>query len=407
MKPRPISDLLLHEAASRFGTPLFLYDTPTLLARLHSLSSFDLTRYAQKANPNLSLLRLLHSHGAHVDAVSCGEIHRALRAGFPPTSIAFTADLFDKPTLDLLSHQSLPVNLGSPDMLEQYAQIHPGGEVTLRINPGFGHGHDAKVTTGGEQSKHGLWHADLPRHLKRARELDLRVSGLHVHTGSGSDLEHLSRTCAAMERFARLTEDLTSISAGGGLPIPYRPDEAPFDLARYADAWLGTKARIERELRRELRLEVEPGRYLVAECGVLLTEVRGTKQSGGLDYVLVDAGFHNLLRPALYGAYHHVSAVGRDGEPTLPQIVAGPLCETGDVFTLDPGGRPEPRELPRVQVGDLLCIHDAGAYGMSMASNYNSQLHAAEVLVEDGTLRLVRRRQTIEELLAPETDSIG
>jgi diaminopimelate decarboxylase len=178
-------------------------------------------------------------------------------------------------------------------------------------------------------------------------------------------------------------------------------------VARYTAAWRAARERIERALDRRIALEAEPGRYLVAESGVLLCEVRGTKRSGTIDYVLVDAGFHNLIRPAMYGAFHQVSAVGHAPGEGSPHAVAGPLCESADVFTQTKGGELAPQPLPDLEVGDLVCIHDAGAYGSSMSSNYNSQLLAAEVLVEDGLARLIRRRQTYDELLALETDLLA
>jgi diaminopimelate decarboxylase len=192
---------------------------------------------------------------------------------------------------------------------------------------------------------------------------------------------------------------LATLSAGGGLPIPYRPGEERIDLDRLARAWRTVQRELERALDRSLGLEVEPGRYLVAESGVLLTEVRATKRSDAFAFALVDAGFHNLPRPLLYGAYHEISALGRaQGEPLVPQVVAGPLCEAADVFTQDEHGELEPRALPPLAAGDLLCIHDAGAYGASMASNYNSQPFAAEVLVDGVVVRVIRDRQELAGL---------
>ena len=184
----------------------------------------------------------------------------------------------------------------------------------------------------------------------------------------------------------------------------YAQRDRPFDVERYCAHWRETKAELETALGHDLVMEVEPGRYLVAEAGLLLTEVRGAKTSGDLKYILVDAGFDNLIRPALYGAYHHISILGRDDEPTAPRVVAGPLCESADVFTQTKGGIIEPRQLPAAQVGDILCLHNAGAYAASMASNYNSRPLAAEVLVEGDQARLVRERQDLDDLLAREVD---
>lgn len=399
-KPRILDDRLLERLAREHGTPLYVYDAATIRARVADLSGFDAVRYAQKANSNRAILSLLRREGVLVDAVSAGEIARALAAGYPPGEIVFTADLFDRAALAMIREHPVPVNLGSPDMVEQYARLEIGREIVLRVNPGFGHGHDRKVNTGGETSKHGIWHEELPAVVEHARRLGLLVTGLHVHTGSGSDLENLTRACEAMLRFARVVGgSLTTVSAGGGLPIPYRAGEPRFDVGRFTGAWRETKAAIETEVGRAIRLEVEPGRYLVAEAGALLTEVRGRKRQGEVEFVLVDAGFHNLVRPALYGAWHEISLVGKPPDArATPKVVAGPLCESADVFTQTRDGRLDPRTLPEVREGDLLCIHDAGAYAASMASNYNSQPFAAEVLVDGGEVRLVRRRQKAEEL---------
>lgn len=399
-KVPPIPESRLIELARTHGTPLFVYDAGTIRARVAELRErYDLVRYAQKANASLALLALLRAEGCAIDAVSAGEVERALAAGYRADEIVFTSDVLDRAGLACVARHRVRANLGSLDMLEQYAALGVGREVTLRVNPGFGAGHSAGVTTGGEHSKHGIWHADLDEALARARAVGLAVTGLHVHIGSGARLEGLVAAAHAARALApRIGRSLATLSAGGGLPIPYRPGEARFDLASLADAWRTVKVELEHELDRRLTLEIEPGRYLVAESGVLVTEVRATKRQGTLDYVLVDAGFHNLPRPLLYGAYHEISALGQAPEPALfPQIVAGPLCESADVFTQDEHGHLEPRPLPRLAPGDLLCLHDAGAYAASMASNYNGQPFAAEVLVDGASARVVRGRQALAE----------
>jgi len=391
MKPRILPDAQLEDLAREHGTPLHVYSARIVRARFAELSGFEVVRYAQKANPHPPLLRLLRGLGAQVDAVSAGELEGALAAGFAPAQIVFTSDLFDRRALELLARHPVPVNLGSPFMIEQYAALaraHSNPRaITLRVNPGFGHGHGRKVTTGGEASKHGIWHEELGVCVKRALAAGLEVTGLHVHIGSGVDTEHLARVCDGFAREARVATEagarLEAISAGGGLPIPYRAGEPRLDLAAFTRAWRAMRDTLARELGRPLRLEVEPGRYLVAEAGLLLAEVRGTKRNGRIEYLFVDAGFHNLLRPALYGAYHQISAVGhKESEPSTPKVVAGPLCESGDVFTVDALGHLLPQLLPELEPGELVCIHDTGAYGASMASSYNSQPRAPEILVE-------------------------
>jgi len=408
----PFTDSTLRALALEHGTPLWVYDAATIRQRVADLKLFDSVRYAQKANSNTHLLRLMREQGAVVDAVSRGEILRALAAGYTAapapcgaSGIVFTADLFDAPTLDCVLQHQVPVNAGSIDMLHQLGQRSPGHQVWLRINPGFGHGHSNKTNTGGEHSKHGIWHADLPSALSAIAQHGLKLVGLHMHIGSGVDYTHLEQVCSAMVALVkRAGVDLEAISAGGGLSIPYREGEPPIDTAHYFSLWDAARREIATHLGHAVHLEIEPGRYLVAEAGVLLTEVRATKQMGGNRFTLVDAGFSDLMRPSMYGAFHAMSLLPADGQPrpVLPTVVAGPLCESGDVFTQAEGGVVLTRDLPEAKVGDLLVLHNAGAYGASMSSNYNSRPLIAEVLVDGDMHRLIRRRQTVDELLALE-----
>lgn len=409
----PFSPAQLRTLATQHGTPLWVYDAQTIRQRIADLQRFDTVRFAQKANSNLHLLRLMREQGVVVDAVSRGEIQRALAAGFTAapnaqgaSGIVFTADLLDHATLDTVVEHQIPVNAGSIDMLGQLGQRSPGHRVWLRINPGFGHGHSNKTNTGGEHSKHGIWHTELPAALAAVKAHGLHLVGLHMHIGSGVDYGHLQEVCAAMVALVKTSgADLEAISAGGGLSIPYQADEPRIDTDHYFSLWDAARREIASHLGHEVHLELEPGRYLVAEAGVLLTEVRATKHQGGQHFTLVDAGFSDLMRPSMYGAFHGMSLIPADGDEsrsTRATVVAGPLCESGDVFTQGEGGVVHTRDLPEARVGDLLVLHDAGAYGASMSSNYNSRPLIAEVLVDGETHRLIRRRQTVDELLALE-----
>lgn len=398
--------------AAQYGTPLWVYDAASIRQRIADLRRFDTIRFAQKACSNTHILRLMREQGVAVDAVSCGEIERALHAGYttdgPVSAIVFTADLIDRPTLDKVIEHKIPVNAGSIDMLDQLGARAPGHAVWLRINPGFGHGHSQKTNTGGEQSKHGIWHADLPKALESIRRHGLHLIGIHMHIGSGVDYGHLAHVCDAMAKLViGMGHDIEAISAGGGLSIPYREDEAPIDTAHYFSLWDAARKQVEAHLGHPVRLEIEPGRYLVAESGSLIAEVRAVKDMGSNRFVLVDAGFNELMRPALYGAYHAMSVIPAIGSeqaarPLRDVVVAGPLCESGDVFTQEEGGIVARRSLPSPLVGDLVVFHDTGAYGASMSSNYNSRPLIAEALVDGETARLIRRRQTMAELLVLE-----
>lgn len=412
--PRPVPAPLLWNLAERFGTPLWVYDATLIRSRIAALQAFDTIRFAQKACSNTHILKLMREQGVKVDAVSRGEILRALAAGYRAGAegeIVFTADLLDRETLATVAEHRVPVNAGSIDMLGQLAAVSPGHPVWLRINPGFGHGHSNKTNTGGEHSKHGIWHSELGAALDVIRAQGLKLVGLHMHIGSGVDYGHLAQVCGAMVDLVRQAQeaghDLQAISAGGGLSIPYREGGAVIDTAHYFGLWDAARKQAEALLGHGLHLEIEPGRFLVAEAGLLLAEVRATKNAGANHFVLVDAGFNELMRPAMYGAFHAMEILPRDGvaRASRPSVVAGPLCESGDVFTQEDGGVVVPRALAEARVGDLLLIHDTGAYGASMSSNYNSRPLIAEVLVEGddpATARLIRRRQTVEELLALE-----
>ena len=406
-----LSSALLRQIADEHGTPVWVYDAAMIRRRIDDLRAFDTVRFAQKANSNTHVLRLMREQGVMVDAVSLGEIERALRAGFQPgctpgrpSEIVFTADLFDRATLARVVELGVPVNAGSVDMLHQLGAVAAGHPVWLRINPGFGHGHSNKTNTGGEHSKHGIWHADLPLALEAIRTHGLRLVGLHMHIGSGVDYGHLEQVCEAMvDLVIRSGADLEAISAGGGLSVPYRDGEPRIDTAHYFGLWDAARQRIAAHLGHAVHLELEPGRYLVAESGLLLAEVRATKAMGANRFVLVDAGFNDLMRPSMYGSHHAISVLDAPADaPRLPCVVAGPLCESGDVFTQGEGGVVLTRELPAVQVGDLMVFHNGGAYGASMSSNYNSRPLIPEVLVDAGRARLIRRRQTVAELLALE-----
>ncbi len=407
-----IAGIPVRSLAERFGTPTYVYDAAKIRQRIADLGQFDFVRYAQKAWSNLAILDLMRRERVLVDTVSAGEIQRAFAAGFQaegePPPIVYTADIFDVHALELVVEHGIHVNCGSPDMIDQLGERASGRNITLRINPGFGHGHSQKTNTGGEQSKHGIWHEQLPECLRRADHHGLGVTGLHMHIGSGTDLEHLRQVCNAMDRTAReVGRSLTTISCGGGLPVPYRSDQTYVDLAAYYQLWDSTRKRLEDAFAHKVSLEIEPGRFLIAESGYLVCEIRAIKQMGGNLFYLLDAGFNNLARPILYGAYHPMSIAPATGDgagrPLVDVVVGGPLCESGDIFTQQEGGYVCTRKLPSAQVGEHLIIEVAGAYGFVMGSNYNTKPLAAEVLIEQKEAHLVRARQTFADLVRGES----
>jgi diaminopimelate decarboxylase len=410
------------DLASKYGTPCYVYNAEIMAGRIAELAKFDVIRYAMKACSNLAVLDLMRRHGVVVDTVSLGEIERARASGYqtqhpqvPP--IVYTADIFDRESLQSVIEQQISVNLGSPDMIDQYGEAYqaatqtggqaPRREITLRINPGFGHGHSQKTNTGGEQSKHGIWHDQLQQSIDQAGRYGLVVTGLHMHIGSGTDLAHLSQVCDAMVQAATTVgPSVEMISAGGGLPIVYQQGEQEIDIDAYYQLWDQARQKLVQQFAHPVSLEIEPGRFLVAESGYLLAEIRAVKTMGDNCYYLLDAGFNNLARPILYGSYHPMAICPIQqpdlSRPTHEVVVGGPLCESGDIFTQEEGGFVSRRILPEAAIGDYLVIGCAGAYGAVMGSNYNSKPLAPEVLIENGTPHLIRTRQTFDDLVRGE-----
>jgi diaminopimelate decarboxylase len=298
-------------------------------------------------------------------------------------------------------------------MIEDLQAVGYRGPIGIRLNPGFGHGHVSACDTGGPSSKHGIWHEDADDARRAAERAGYPVVLLHAHVGSGPQMDELNANTARLAHFfaERVADypDLRAVDLGGGIPHPYRPGAPPVDLAPLARTLVEAQAELSKRAGRPIRVEIEPGRYFVAPCAALVTRVADVKRTGtnekgpGHTFVMVDAGFCDLVRPAMYGSYHHITVHGaRPGAETVPVVVAGPLCESGDVFTRDAAELLDPRPLPMPKRGDLLVLHDAGAYGVAMSSTYVSNGRVPQVWVEDGRSHLVARRETVEDLTRTE-----
>ena len=394
----------LEEAASRFGTPLYVYSAAaveeayTAYDRAFALVPHRVC-YALKANGSGALLRLLARLGAGADIVSGFELEAALRAGFPPERIVFSGVGKTDAELALgLAAGIAEFNAESEQEIERLSRAAAASgrraRVTLRVNPNIDPRSHPYISTGLRENKFGVDIAEAPEILSRAARLPgLTVTGVQCHIGSQiTDLEPLeeaARELAALSR--RLLADgfpLETIDVGGGLGVDYEGGRAP-DPAALAARILPALAGL------PLTLLLEPGRSLVAPAGVLLTRVLGLKENRGKLFVIVDAGMNDLLRPSLYGAFHRIEPVTARERDTRRVDVVGPVCESGDFLARD-------RNLEVPEPGELFAVRDAGAYGFVMSSNYNMRPRAAEVLVERGELRLIRRRETFDDLVAAE-----
>jgi diaminopimelate decarboxylase len=418
MDTHPLAGVDLPWLARRIGTPFYLYDAGRLYSRITAIRALTTVpgvqaRYAMKACSARRVLEAMREHGIWIDAVSGNEVLRALTAGYPShpdqPEIMLTTDVFRDNALDVVCTYGVLPNLGSPHMVQELIQAGYSGPIALRLNPGFGHGHIQSCDTGGPSSKHGIWIDEVPTVAERAARQGLPTVLLHAHVGSGpTPGEFLANMQRLVDVFATQLNDfpdLQAVNLGGGLPYPYDPDGAEVDLQAFGSLLHQAQARFSRQTGRDIRVEIEPGRFFVAAAGFLITRVTDIKRTKsnergpGHTFVLVDAGFCDLIRPAMYGSFHHISVedTNRDGR-CEPVVIAGPLCESGDVFTRDNEEFLRPRLLPPVQIGDLIVIHDAGAYGSTMSSNYNSIGRAPQVWWQDGQAYLLSRRETFEDL---------
>jgi diaminopimelate decarboxylase len=414
----------LSRLADEVGTPFYLYDGAELgrrLADLTALTEGDAlqARYAMKANSSAKLLGRVREAGLWIDAVSGNEVLRARRSGFAmgarPPVVMLTADVLrDNALTVILEHGVLP-NIGSPGMIDELHGAGYSGPIAVRVNPGFGHGHVQSCDTGGPSSKHGVWHESLDRLRARAAAAKLPVAALHAHIGTGPQIrefdENLRRLVGLLAERLPEFPQVEAVNLGGGIPYAYRPGAPSYDFGGFQRLLTEAATALAKAAGRDIRVEIEPGRYPVAAAGLLVCRVKDVKETGtnakgpGHSFIMVDGGFNDLVRPAMYGAYHHISIVGRGAARSPePFVVAGPLCESGDVFTRDDKELLDPRQLPRPEIGDLLVLHDAGAYGAAMSSNYVSLGRAPQVFWEDGRATLIARRETIDDVMRAECD---
>jgi diaminopimelate decarboxylase len=395
------------EVRERFGTPCYVYDAAGLAGAARQAlafpAPFGLTlRYAMKANPSRGVLALFRDLGLHVDASSDHEVERALRAGFAPDAIQLTSQM---PSARVAEHAARGVRLNACSLhqLDLFGRAAPGRELAVRLNPGLGSGSTKRTNTGGPASSFGIWHERLGDVIATAARHRLVVRTLHSHIGSGTDPEVWTRAARLTLDLAAELTDVTAVNLGGGFKVGRMPEEPTTDLAVVGARVQDELLDFHRRHGRALRLEIEPGTYLVARAGAVVATCIDVVETGKEGYLFakLDTGMTEVTRPSLYGAQHPIDVLATGREPA-EVVFVGPCCESGDILTPAPGD-PEalaPRWVPRPRVGDLVVVGGAGAYCAAMSTiNYNSYPQAPEVMLEpDDTLRLLRRRQTLEQV---------
>lgn len=389
-----------------YGSPLYVYNEDIIrrqMARVAGvITKYPYTaNYSVKANTNIHILRLALAEGLNCDAMSIGEIRLLQKAGFPNERIFFVPNNVSEEELRVAIEEGILTSLDSLSQLELYGTLNPGGECAVRLNPGIGAGHSEKVVTGGKRTKFGIAAEELDGIFGLAARFGLRIVGINQHIGSlFMDPQPYLDAVSSLLRLAVRFPGLRFLDFGGGYGIPYHKleGEAEYDMAAFRERLLPILDRFVSEYGDAPLFKSEPGRYCVAEGGVILGRVHALKQNAGRKYAGTDIGMNVLVRPSMYDSWHDIEVLR--GGRLLPRAdmeevtVTGNICESGDLLAKD-------RLLPQLERGDLLCVLDSGAYGYSMCSSYNSRPRPAELMIgRDGNVRQIRRRETIEDLMA-------
>jgi diaminopimelate decarboxylase len=396
------------ELAEQFDTPLYVVSENRIrdnYQRLHNAltRNYEKTRiyYAAKANSNLSVLKILETEGACLDAVSPGEVSMALATGFPPERILFTGTSVRSDELEFLADANVTVNVDSLSQVDRLLKITVPNVLSVRVNPEIGAGHHDHCITAGKNTKFGLWENDALKAYEKAKAAGVERFGIHMHVGSGVlDVAPFVLALDKLLSVAKRVHDEVGVSfefvdMGGGIGVPYKPEDQALDLSLFAEKVLALfKSKVNAYAIGEPFFCVEPGRYLVCDASILLTRVNTVKTTPFKKFVGVDAGFNTLVRPTMYGSYHHVLVANKlDAVDEETYDVAGPICESGDLLARD-------RRLPKMEEGDLFAVLNAGAYGYAMSSQYNARPRAAEVLVKNGRYALIRERERLDDLIS-------
>lgn len=398
-----IANEVLKRLATEQGTPLYVYHAERIKAQFeklrHAFRDADVRFfYAAKALTNIHVLSYIRGLGCHIDCSSINEVQLALRAGFLPDQVLYTSNNIPFAEIEQAKDLGVYINIDSLSNLrkfgQQYGNSYPVG---VRLKPNILAGGNLKISTGHAASKFGVPMEQVTAVLDVVRETGLRIRTLHIHTGSEiKDVEVFIQGVALLLEQVDQFPDLEVIDLGGGFKVPYKPGEAGTDMESLGQYIAATFATYRQQKGRQLQVWFEPGKYLVSEAGHFITQVTVLKDNGEIVFAGVDSGLNHLIRPMFYGAYHQIDNISNPGGVLKKYNVVGYICET-DTFAED-------RMIPEIREGDFLVLRNAGAYCYEMASNYNSRFRPAEILYRDGSAQLIRRRETLEDLLRTQLD---
>ncbi len=391
------------ELVAKYDAPLYVYDAAIIKRQYQRMvDAFHVNNlqinYACKALTNINILKLMHSLGAGLDTVSIQEVRLGLRSGYPPQEIMYTPNCVSLEEIEEAVSLGVRINIDNISILEQFGQEHPDVPICIRINPHILAGGNLKTSVGHLDSKFGISFHQMPHVHKVVDATGLKVEGLHMHTGSDIlDPDVFLAGAEILLNLAKEFEELDYIDLGSGFKVPYKEDDIQTDIEE-----LGAKIS-ERfndfchEYGRDLTLVFEPGKFLVSEAGYFLARVNVIKQTVATVFAGLDTGLNHLIRPMFYNAYHRITNISNPGGKQRFYTVVGYICET-DTFGVN-------RKIAEVREGDIFCLHNAGAYSFMMSSNYNSRYRPAEVLVHEGRDYLIRKRETMEDLLRNQVEA--
>jgi len=400
-----VEGLSLLSLSEEFGTPLYVYSGAKIREQYQKLAKafngIDVKiKYACKANSNVNILKLLKQEGSGLDTVSMNEVRLGLKAGFGPEEILYTPNGVSMEEMEEAVQMEVNINIDNISILEQFGHKYQNSvPVCIRINPHVMAGGNAHIQTGHIDSKFGISIHQIRHVIRVVKANDMDIAGLHMHTGSDIvDAEVFTHAAELLFEAAMNFENLRYIDLGSGFKVGYRKDDVTTDIDRLGEVLGKRFEEFCKTYGKKLELWFEPGKFLVSEAGIFLVKVNVVKQTVSTVFAGVDSGQNHLIRPMMYEAYHHIANISNRGETQRVYSVVGYICET-DTFGYD-------RKLTEVRTGDVLAIYNTGAYGFTMASNYNSRLRPAEVLVLDGKAHLIRRRETFDDLMKNQIEVI-
>ncbi|WP_438972949.1 diaminopimelate decarboxylase [Polaribacter sp.] len=388
----------LVELATKYGSPLYVYDTDKIASQYHRLTNaFSNVRnlklnYAVKALSNINILKFFKNLGAGLDTVSYQEVQLGLTTGINPKNIIYTPNGVSLQEIEEVAKLGVQINIDNLSILEIFGQKHPEIPVCVRINPHIMAGGNSKISVGHIDSKFGISIHQVP-HIKRVVEnTGMNINGIHMHTGSDIlDIDTFLRASDILFDVARQFKNIDFIDFGSGFKVPYKEGDISTDIEQLGIQLSERFNEFCADYGKDITLMFEPGKFLVSEAGVFLAKVNVVKQTTSTVFAHVDSGFNHLVRPMMYNSYHHITNISNPKGRDRYYSVVGYICET-DTFASN-------RRIAEISEEDVLCFHNAGAYCFSMASNYNSRYLPAEVMLVDGKDYLIRKRQTIQDIL--------